>query len=78
MPFFITQLIGRSAMIYLCVGLSLLTSTVIAQEYAKKEAAKGAGSGDPSYSYQPIDVGKADKPLHILILGGTGFTGRIR
>ncbi|MEO7723216.1 MAG: NAD-dependent epimerase/dehydratase family protein [Chthoniobacterales bacterium] len=75
MSFFITQLIGRSAIIYLCVGLSLLTSNVIAQEHAKKEAAKGAGSAEPGYSYQPIDVGKADKPLHILILGGTGFTG---
>jgi 2'-hydroxyisoflavone reductase len=60
----------------LCVGLSLLTSTVIAQEHAKKAAAREkAAAASPGYVYQPIDVGKADKPLHILILGGTGFTG---
>jgi 2'-hydroxyisoflavone reductase len=27
------------------------------------------------YAYQPKDIGKAAKPLKILILGGTGFTG---
>jgi len=57
MPFFITQLIGRSVIVYLCVVLSLITSTVIAEEHALKAAEK------------------APKPLKILILGGTGFTG---
>src|SRR5450432_632534 len=57
MPFFITQLIGRSVIVYLCVALSLLASTVIAAEDAIKVAEK------------------APKPLKILILGGTGFTG---
>lgn len=32
-------------------------------------------TGSQGYSYQPKDVGKASKPLKILILGGTGFTG---
>ncbi|MBA3544425.1 MAG: NAD-dependent epimerase/dehydratase family protein [Chthoniobacterales bacterium] len=34
-----------------------------------------AGVSDPGYSYEPGEVGKAEKPLKILILGGTGFTG---
>ncbi len=34
-----------------------------------------AGVSAPGYSYEPGDVGKAPKPLQILILGGTGFTG---
>ncbi len=57
MPFFITQLIGRSVIVYLCVALSLIASTVIAEEPAARAAEK------------------APKPLRILILGGTGFTG---
>ena len=57
MPFFLTQLIGRSVNTYLCVALSLIASTVIAEEHAAKA------------------VEKAPKPLKILILGGTGFTG---
>ncbi len=56
MPFFITQLIGRSATVYLCVALSFLACSVIAQDH-------------------PKEAGKAPKPLKILILGGTGFTG---
>ena len=56
MPFFITQLIGRSATVYLCVALLLLVCSVIAQDH-------------------PKEAGKAPKPLRILILGGTGFTG---
>ncbi len=39
------------------------------------EKAKAAGVSAPGYNYEPGDVGKAKKPLHILILGGTGFTG---
>ena len=57
MPFFITQLIGRSVIVYLCVVMSLIASTVIAEEHALKAAEK------------------APRPLKILILGGTGFTG---
>ena len=57
MPFFITQLIGRSVIVYLSVAISVIASTVIAEEHATKEAEK------------------APKPLKILILGGTGFTG---
>ena len=34
-----------------------------------------AGVRAAGYHYQPVDVGKADKPLKILILGGTGYTG---
>jgi 2'-hydroxyisoflavone reductase len=34
-----------------------------------------APSNSPGFVYQPKDVGKAAKPLKILILGGTGFTG---
>lgn len=74
MPFFITQLVGRSGIVYLCVGFSLLASAVTAEEHAK-EAGKVSGVGAPGYSYSPVDVGKAEKPLKILILGGTGFTG---
>ena len=37
--------------------------------------AEPAGVSAPGYSYEPGDVGKAPKPLQILILGGTGFTG---
>jgi len=57
MPFFITQLIGKSVIAYLCVVVALIASTVIAEEHAAKAAEK------------------APKPLKILILGGTGFTG---
>src|SRR6266581_3322772 len=57
MPFFTIQLIGRSAIVYLCVVLSVVASTVKTEEHAAKEA------------------GTAPKPLKILILGGTGFTG---
>ncbi|HEX4668263.1 MAG TPA: NAD-dependent epimerase/dehydratase family protein [Chthoniobacterales bacterium] len=57
MPFFITQLIGRSVIVYLGVVLALITSTVIAEEHAARVAEK------------------SPKPLKILILGGTGFTG---
>src|SRR4051794_14926865 len=32
-------------------------------------------AANQGYAYQPKDVGKAAKPLKILILGGTGFTG---
>ena len=57
MPFFITQLISRSVIVYLCVTLSIIASTVIAEEHAAKASEN------------------APKPLKILILGGTGFTG---
>ncbi len=57
MPFFITELIGRSVIVYLCVALSVIASTVIAEEHAAQATEK------------------APKPLKILILGGTGFTG---
>src|SRR5450432_1420998 len=40
MPFFITQLIGRSVIVYLCVALSLFASTVIAEEHAAQAAQK--------------------------------------
>ena len=57
MPFFLTQLIGRSVTVYLCVALAVIASTVIAEEHATRTTEK------------------ATKPLKILILGGTGFTG---
>ena len=57
MPFFIMQLIGQSLIVYLCVALGLVASTVVAEEQAAMAAEKAA------------------KPLKILILGGTGFTG---
>lgn len=57
MPFFFTQLLGRSFTVHLCVVLSLLASTVIAEDHAAQA------------------VARARKPLKILILGGTGFTG---
>ena len=40
MPFFLTQLIGRSVNTYLCVALSLIASTVIAEEHAARAAEK--------------------------------------
>ena len=40
MPFFLTQLIGRSVNTYLCVALSLIASTVIAEEHAARAAQK--------------------------------------
>ncbi len=46
-----------------------------AADASPSPAAKPAGVGAPGYSYEPGDVGKAPKPLQILILGGTGFTG---
>jgi len=42
------------------------------------EEPSAAATGSQSYSYQPKDVGKASKPLKILILGGTGFTGPVQ
>ncbi len=63
----------------LALLVSLLLSAIVgrmsAAEPSPPPAASPAGSGAPGYTYQPVDVGKADKPLNILILGGTGFTG---
>ena len=42
---------------------------------AEEPPFSGPPIGNQGYSYQPKDAGKAAKPLKILILGGTGFTG---
>jgi 2'-hydroxyisoflavone reductase len=56
--------------------LSVIVSSVVAGAAAAKPgaspSASSSGVSDPGYS---VDVGKAPKPLKILILGGTGFTG---
>jgi 2'-hydroxyisoflavone reductase len=46
-------------------------------EPSPSASAGAAGTGVPAlgYTYNPTDVDKAPKPLKILILGGTGFTG---
>ncbi len=63
----------------LALLVSLFVSTAVcrmsAADASPSPAASPAGVSAPGYSYEPGDVGKAPKPLQILILGGTGFTG---
>ena len=59
--------------------LSLLVSSIVASAAAAdpsaSPSASATGVSDPGYSYHAPDAGTAPKPLRILILGGTGFTG---
>ncbi len=65
--------------------IALLGSLALSTLAASLEAAEPLPSASPSpgaagksasgFQYEPGDVGKAPKPLHLLILGGTGFTG---
>ncbi|MEO8440428.1 MAG: NAD-dependent epimerase/dehydratase family protein [Spartobacteria bacterium] len=72
----------------LSLFVSAIVGSVMAVTPSPSPAAPGNGAspagadspaakvgGGPGYSYEPGDVGKAAKPLKILILGGTGFTG---
>ncbi len=52
-----------------------LTLNAAAVSPSPSPNAAAAKPSAPGYSYELGDVGKAPKPLHILILGGTGFTG---
>ncbi len=56
------------------LGFTLALSAAAVSPSPSPNAAAAKPSA-PGYSYEPGDVGKAPKPLHILILGGTGFTG---
>jgi len=74
MPFFNTQLTSRP------VFTSSVIIFVIAVSSIFTSAAGGAdprptGTGTPNPGSNTSAVGKAPKPLTILILGGTGFTG---
>src|SRR5690242_12009736 len=57
----------------------LLCTVFVACSYRNSLAADtspGESSlGNQGFTYQPKNVEKAKKPLKILILGGTGFTG---
>ncbi len=65
--------------------IALLSSLALSTLAASLEAAESspsaspspgaAGKSDPGFQYEPGNVGKAPRPLHLLILGGTGFTG---
>lgn len=48
---------------------------IASSESLAAEASPSASPSNQAYTYQPKDVGKAARPLKILILGGTGFTG---
>lgn len=55
--------------------LSTLALSASAVSPSPNPTPAAARPSAPGYSYDPGDVGKAAKPLKILILGGTGFTG---
>ncbi len=65
MPFFITQWLSGSVLAAPAI-LSLLVSSIVASTSAAEPAASPNAAPEPQ---------KAPKPLKILILGGTGFTG---
>ena len=74
MPFFIPSLAGRPIFASPVIILALTVSSFVAS------AAPGAdprvtATGVPDPGHNVLDVGKPPKPLTILILGGTGFTG---
>jgi 2'-hydroxyisoflavone reductase len=80
MALFMTEWVSGSAVAGPAI-LSLLLSSIVASASAADPSpsaspgATEAGVTARGYSYNPTDVGKAPKPLNILILGGTGFTG---
>ncbi|MEP7249742.1 MAG: NAD-dependent epimerase/dehydratase family protein [Spartobacteria bacterium] len=57
--------------------VSTIVSSVSAADVSSPPSASPGAAGEvvPGYHYEPGEVGKAEKPLKILILGGTGFTG---
>ena len=74
MPFFNTPLTSRPVFTSPLIILALTVSSIITSAAAGAgPRATGTGTTDPG-SDTPA-VGKAPKPLTILILGGTGFTG---
>jgi 2'-hydroxyisoflavone reductase len=74
MPFFITPLATRPVCASPVIVLALTLSSIFANAAAGAEPRSPATRGtDPSYNAP--GGGKAPKPLTILILGGTGFTG---
>ncbi len=66
MPFFINQWVTRSDVANLAIILLLLASSIAGSVSAAEPAASPNATPEPQ---------KAPKPLKILILGGTGFTG---
>jgi 2'-hydroxyisoflavone reductase len=71
MPFFIAPLASRHPVAFPVI-IALIVSSIVARATAGAEPG-GTGVTDPGYN--ALDVSKAPKPLTILILGGTGFTG---
>ena len=57
------------------LSLSAIVGSVSAAEPSPSPSASAIPITNPGYTYRPVDVGTAPKPLKILILGGTGFTG---
>lgn len=60
---------------FVTLVVSTLALSASAVSPSPSPIATAARPSAPGYSYDPGDVGKAPKPLHLLILGGTGFTG---
>ena len=75
MPFFITQLVSRSGVANLAIMLSLLVSSIVASMVAAGTALGATGTGITDPGYNAPEAGTVPRPLRILILGGTGFTG---
>src|SRR5215468_10038320 len=60
----------------LIVRFSLLASLIVCcNSFAGDSSPSPVAASNQGYTYQPKEVGKAAKPMKILILGGTGFTG---
>src|SRR5262245_26761396 len=75
MPFFISLLTSRPVFTLPVIILALTVSSIFTSAAAgPSPGGKGTGKTDPD---TPA-VAKAPKPLTILILGGTGFTGRFQ
>jgi 2'-hydroxyisoflavone reductase len=61
--------------LFLSLVLSSIVASAAAADPSASPSASAAGVSDPGYSDHAPDAGTAPKPLRILILGGTGFTG---
>jgi nucleoside-diphosphate-sugar epimerase len=72
MPFFIAPRAGRPVVVSPVI-ITLIVSSIVASATAGADPPGGTGVTDRGYN--ALDVSKAPRPLTILILGGTGFTG---
>jgi 2'-hydroxyisoflavone reductase len=73
MPFFFAPLANRPVVAFPVI-VALIVSSIVAGATAEADpGVTGTGGTDPGYN--ALDVSKAPRPLTILILGGTGFTG---